>query len=407
MSSNNYTFQGKEKSVSMILLIAGLVLAALGIFMSLGQPARIWASLLYNNYFFLTVALASVFFIAAHTVGWGGWYIVLKRVSEAMMMYVPIGAILMIPILFFGMKSVFHWTDPSLYEVGGHHYDKLIAGKQAFLNVPFFWIRTLLYLGLWSLFAFLLRRNSLAMDKGYSLGLYKRSKFLSALFLIVFAVTSSTASWDFLMSIQPHWYSTLFGWYHFISFFVASIAMTVMICAFLKSLGLLPYMTSEHFHDLGKFMFAFSIAWAYLFFSQFMLIWYANIPEEGMFFKERFENYPVIMWSLILINFVTPFFILMTRDAKRAIPLMVVVAALLFFGHWLDFFQMAVPGALKEAAHAAGHHGPYAAGPGILELGLMLAYLGLFLFITFTNLAKAPMHVDNHPYFKESAVHHT
>lgn len=441
----NYTFESKEKTFALGLMVVGGVLAGIGIALNLDSPARIWSALLYNNLFYLYLGLIALFYIASQTLGYNGWYVVMKRAFEAMTGYIVVGSLLMIPILYFGLHDLYHWTHEYLYDRSNPAYDPILDRKSWYLNVPGFWIRTIVYLGLWVAFAFIFRRNSLASDKGWDLNVYNRSRVLSSIFVVIFGVSSSMAMWDWLMSIQPHWYSTLFGWYCFISIFVTSMAVMTLLLQFLKSRGLMPDVSEEHFHDLGKYMFAFSVAWAYLFFSQFMLIWYSNIPEELSYYMVRIERYPHIMWACVGLNFVAPFLILVSKGAKRTTFWRTLGAVLIIFGHWLDYYQMAVPGALESASHGAhagghdhahgaayaaaehGHHAAHAAaevipyssghvvevgsqiafGPGPLELGLGIFYAGLFIFVVLWNLSRAPLYQVNHPFYKESLIHHT
>ncbi len=442
---SDYSVGAKERMFSLVCLGVGAVLTIIGLFLAMDNPARIFSSLLYNNYFFLMLGLVSAFFVASQTMGYNGWYVMVKRISEAMALYVPVGGVLMAVILFFGFSDIYIWSHKEYFDPNSPLFDSILKNKEPYLNATFFFIRMIIYVGVWALLVFWMRRNSLNIDKdgSGSISSYNTSKYISALFIVFFAVTSSTSAWDWLMSIQPHWYSTLFGWYCFISMFVTTMAVTIIVCTYLKSQGYLPYMNDEHFHDLGKLMFAFSVAWAYLFFSQFMLIWYSNIPEETMYYKIRIEHYSVLMWSCVVLNFVTPFLVLMTRGAKRNRKVLVIGACIIFFGHWLDFYQMAVPGAVMEAAHHAhavggdhhatieagnslihtvagggdhghgadghgdGHHVADHVSIGLFEIGLLITYIGLFSFIMFQSLAKAPIEQVNHPFFKESVIHHT
>ncbi|MGB1204636.1 MAG: quinol:cytochrome C oxidoreductase [Chitinophagales bacterium] len=394
--SEMFSFTNKEKKFSFILLGVGMLLAAIGLFTNLDNPTRLWTGLMYNHLFFMIIGLVAAFFVASQTIGYNGWYVLIKRIPEAMMMYVPFMAIPMFVILFFGFDHIYHWGDPAVVA-----HDKLLQGKAPYLNAPFFFGRAIAYLALWSGLIFLLRKNSVSTDTNPDLKIYTRSKHISALFILVFAVTSSTYSWDWLMSIQPHWYSTLWGWYCFISVFVTCMSIVYLVVRYLQSQGYLKDVNQEHYHDLGKYMFAFSVAWAYLFYSQFMLIWYANIPEETAYFKLRIDEYPVVMYLCIVINFILPFFLLITTPAKRRGNIMIVAAILIIIGHWLDFFQMSVPGALESM------HAEHIGFVGFYEIGLGLMYAGLFIFLLFRNLATAQLVQENHPFAKESVVHHT
>ncbi len=439
LETKNFEVSAKERTFCIGLIVGGLILAAIGAFLNLDNPARLFAGLIYNSYFFILLGLVSAFFVASQTMGYNGWYVMVKRISEAMAMYVPVGAIIMALSLFFGISYVYIWSHGEYFDPNSPLFDSILKNKEPYLNKPFFFVRMVIYLALWVGLVFLIRRNSRNIDSDSGIGAYNRSKLVSAAFIVVFAVTTSTSAWDWLMSIQPHWYSTLFGWYCFVSMFVTTMAFTILVCIYLKSRGYLPMMTEEHFHDLGKLMFAFSVAWAYLFYSQFMLIWYSNIPEETMYYRIRIEHYPLVMWGAVVLNFVTPFLVLMTAGNKRNYKILAVAAVIIIFGHWLDFYQMAVPGAVMEAAHhahaisgdahhalltaaaggggheaaaahdahAGGHHVVESVNLGIYEIGLLLSFAGLFLFCMFTALTKAPLEQKNHPFFKESVIHHT
>jgi Ni/Fe-hydrogenase subunit HybB-like protein len=199
------------------------------------------------------------------------------------------------------------------------------------------------------------------------------------------------------MSIDAHWYSTMYSWYTFASTFVAGIALITLLVIFLKNNGYLEYTGIEHLHDLGKFMFAFSIFWTYLWFSQFMLIWYANIPEETIYFVGRSQGiYKGIFWLMFIINFVAPILILMSRDSKRNYATISFMAVLILFGHWLDFYQMVFPGVSPD-------HVPSI----IYDMGVGIGFVGVIMFVTARALAKAPLLAKNHPFVKESLIHHT
>ncbi|MCC7222878.1 MAG: hypothetical protein IT273_04075 [Chitinophagales bacterium] len=409
LTVKSFDFTSKEKKFSLILLIVGIVLFGIGVATNLDSPTRIWSTLVYNNFFFLMVALCAMFFISANNIGYSGWFIAVRRIQEAIALFVPIGAVLMLITLGLGFSHVYHWGDPDLVNPDSPKYDAILASKEWYLNKPFFWARIISYAVVWSALILIMRRMSLASDTNPDLGAYQRSKYLTALFILFFAVTSSTSSWDVLMSVQPHWYSTLFGWYNFISAFVTVMAITMLFFIYLRNKGYLPHANDSHMHDIGTFMFGFSIAWAYLFYSQFMLIWYSNMPEETIYFKERIDHYPATMYFLFMINFVAPFFILLTRGAKRSNAVVIALACLIIIGHWLDYYQEVVPGALANMAHGA--HGEHAkphyanGGIGIIDIGLFLTYAGIFTYVVFNALSKAPLLPVGHPFAKETLYH--
>jgi hypothetical protein len=212
----------------------------------------------------------------------------------------------------------------------------------------------------------------------------------------LFGYLSSVMSWHWIMSIDTHWFSTLFGWFVFSGIWVSATIFILLLVFWLKSQGYLEFINESHIHDMGKWMFAISFLWTYLFFSQFMLIWYANIPEEVTYYLDRFGNYKWILWTTVAVNFVIPIVLLMSREAKRSRPTIMIIGAILFVFHWVDVFIMIMPGSVFD--HWA---------IGVLEVGMFVFFLGLFIFTVLRTLSKAPLLVKNHPYLDENLHHHT
>lgn len=364
--------------------------------------ARFWASLLQNSVYFLLVVNASMFFICATTLAWGGWQMAFRRVPEAISACVPVlGAItfLILMIVVFGPDhTIYHWTDTEHVK-----HDSILLGKSGFLNKGFFTIWTIITIGGWSWLGWKMRKLSRSIDDE-PLTVEEGRKYIwnntvwAAMYSILFALTVlSSIPWFWLMSIDAHWYSTMFSWYTFASSFVAGMALITLYVIFLKNNNYLEYTTQEHIHDLGKFMFAFSIFWTYLWYSQFMLIWYANIPEETTYFEPRMQGpYRAIFLLNLVINFVAPLLILMKRGSKRNYGTITMMAVLILFGHWLDFYQMVFPGVSPD-------HVPFM----LVDFGIALGFVGLIMFLTVRALAKAPLLARNHPFLKESIIHHT
>ena len=273
-------------------------------------------------------------------------------------------------------------------------HDAIIQGKSAYLNLPFFWIRTIAYLATYYLFWTGFRKRSLEEDRVGGTEIHFKNYKRGALFLVFFAVFSSTSSWDWLMSIDVHWFSTLFGWYTFAGMWCSTMVVLVITILYLKKLGYLPKVNDSHIHDIGKWTFATSFLWSYLWFSQFMLIWYANIGEEVAYYMARIENFQILYFSMFVINFAFPMLILMSRDAKRNAGILTLVGLIILAGHWLDVYIMVSAGSLGANAHI-----------GLLELGMVVLMLGLFIRVVLMNLTKAPLTPLNHPFLDES-VHH-
>ncbi len=387
-----YELNRNNKVIPMVMVAIGIVAITVG-FMT--DKTRAWAVLLQNNFYFMAISLCGTFFMAFNYVAQAGWSVAIKRVPEAMGGFLKYAMAGMILIFLFGHHDLYYWTHSEYYDPKSPEFDHILAGKSGFLNVPFFLIRLVIYSVIWVGFTHVLRRHSMQEDQEGGLTHYRRSITISAIFLVLFAVTSSTSAWDFLMSIDAHWFSTLFGWYTFIGLFVSGMAMMCLIILYLRSRGYLENVTENHLHDVGKFMFAFSIFWTYLWFSQFMLIWYANLPEEVVYYQVRWNYFRSLWVANLLINFCAPFLVLMTRDAKRQSRILWIGGIIILAGHWLDVYVMVMPGTVGANWQI-----------GFIEIGTMIGYLGLFIFVTLKELTKASLVPKNHPMLSESLHHH-
>lgn len=366
---------------------------------------RLFANLWINNVYFTGIAIIGVFFFAIQYAAQAGWSAPLVRIMISFGHWLPIAGILMLGTFFIANHDLFHWTHSYVYEKGTETYDRIIDGKGAFFYWPlekgtfpvFFIVRMVLFFGFWVFFFNKLKNLSIQEDLHGGTSYWYAIRKWSAIFLVFFAVSSSMSAWDWVMSIDTHWFSTLFGWYVFASWFVAGLSAITLITLFLKDRGYLEMVNQNHIHDLGKFVFAFSIFWTYIWFSQFLLIYYANIPEESVYFIERLSSdvYGSFIFVNIGLNFVLPFFVLMTRDAKRHGVFLKLVCALILFGHWIDFFLMVQPGTL-------GHNG----GIGLMEIGMLLVYASAFVLVVLSNLSKGNLIAKNHPMLEESLHHH-
>ena len=388
---DQFKFTDKAKKTFIGLMLVGVLALIYGVVA--GDMNRVWTSALINGWFFFSIALTGTFFIAMNSASQSGWVVVLKRIFEAVSLYMPVGAVTLIIVFIassMGWNHIYHWMDP---EAAAH--DALIAHKQPYLNLPFWWGRAIVMLGVWILFTYIYRRKSLREDVEGGTKIYKNSMVTSALFLVFFGYSSVVASWDWLMSIDVHWFSTLYGWYVFSGMWIAGMIMVFLITNYLMQNGYLEKVNASHIHDLGKFIFAISFLWTYLFFSQFMLIWYSNIPEEVTYYIPRIEDYTVSFWAMVLINFLVPMLFLMSKTTKRNRNILAGVSIIIFFGHWMDTWFLITPGAMKADGVV-----------GIVELGMLLGYLGMFLFVVFNALTKAPLMVKNHPLLDESEHHH-
>jgi hypothetical protein len=351
---------------------------------------RPYAALYVAAFFFMMIALGVLAFYAIQYASQAGWSPVLYRVMEAITYYLLPGALIVLLIAIIGDKHIFIWMDP---EVVAH--DELIQGKSSWLNKPWFIIRALIFIGGWSLYRYFSRKFSLAQDNDNGNKYFKLNFRISAGFLVFFIYTESMMSWDWIMSVDPHWFSTLFGWYLLASMLVSGITVIALITIYLKSKGHLDIVNDSHLHDLAKFMFGFSVFWTYLWFSQFMLIWYANIPEEVTYYITRIEDYTIPFFGMIIMNFIFPFLVLINSDYKR-IPWFIVMAGIVILvGHYVDVFNMIMPATVVDRWYF-----------GLPEISALALFSGLFILIVFYSLSKAPLIAKGNPYIKESENFH-
>ncbi len=417
---DQFVFDSKKRWV----LGGGVILGVLCLLLTyLGDDqfhTRFWTNFLHNSVFFTGIAFISLFIIAAFTTALAGWSTLVKRVWEAYSLFLVPGLLLML-IIVAGVwghwHHLYHWADEEAVKV-----DAIMFSKSGFLNKYWYTFGTLFIVGAWIFFATKIRSLSTQEDKdgpGVDFSYHRKIRTFSVIFLPIAGFSSAAMIWQWIMSIDAHWYSTLFAWYTAASWFLSALSLSILTIIYLKSQGYMTNVTSHHLHDLGKYLFGISVFWMYLWFSQYMLIWYANVGEETIYYRERLDNYKPLFFLNIIINFLAPFFVLMRNDTKRKVGTMAFVSIAVFFGHWLDFFLMIKPGAritaMEAAAHASGvaheagaHATPFAMGfslPGLLEIGTMIGFLSLFLYVVFTRLSQASLTPKNDPYLEES-LHH-
>ncbi|AMQ57814.1 quinol:cytochrome C oxidoreductase [Algoriphagus sanaruensis] len=415
-----FEFSASIKKSIMTVLIIGAVILGIGIILAMtgghheGAEAeahpfhwyeRLFANMWINNVFFTGIAIVGVFFFAIQFAAQAGWSAPILRVMLSLGNWLPFAGILMIATFFIANHDLFHWTHAYLFDKNDPQYDPIIDGKGAFFYWPmakgtfpvFYILRMVLFFGFWVFFFKKFQKISDAEDQLGGTSHWYKMRSWAAYFLVFFAVSSSVSAWDWVMSIDTHWFSTLFGWYVFASWFVSGLSAITLIVLFLKGRGYLEMVNENHVHDLGKFVFGFSIFWTYLWFSQFLLIYYANIPEETVYFVERLTSdiYSPFIFVNLGLNFFLPFLVLMTRDSKRHGVFLKLVCTILLVGHWIDFFLMVQPGTL-------GHNG----GIGLMEVGMFLVYGSTVALVVLGGLAKKNLIAKNHPMLEESYHHH-
>ncbi len=351
---------------------------------------RPYAALYIAAFFFMMISLGVLAFYAIQYASQSGWSPVLFRVMQAITYYLLPGALIVLAIAFFADKHLFIWMDPDVVA-----HDKLLQGKAGWLNKSAFLIRGLIFIGGWSLYRYFSRKFSLAQDLANDNKNFKRNFQISAGFLVFYIYTESMMSWDWVMSVDPHWFSTLFGWYVFASMIVSGITTIALMTIYLKSKGYMKFVNDSHLHDLAKYMFGFSVFWAYLWFSQFMLIWYANIPEEVTYFVTRIEDYTIPFFTMFALNFIFPFLVLMNSNYKR-IPWFIVMAGIIILiGHYMDVYNMIMPATVGDRW-----------GFGLPEISALALFSGLFIILVFYSLSKAPLLEKRNPFIKESENFH-
>jgi len=356
---------------------------------------RPYSALYVAAFFFFMIALGVLAFYGVQYASQAGWSPVLFRVMEAITYYVLPGGLIVLGIALWSGDHLFVWMNPDMVNPDSVDFDKLVANKSGWLNKTAFAIRGLIYIAGWSLYRYFSRKFSIAQDTADDNKNFKRNFRISAAFLVFYIYTESMMSWDWIMSVDPHWFSTLFGWYVFASMFVSGITVIALITIYLKSRGHLDFVNDSHMHDLAKWMFAISIFWTYLWFSQFMLIWYADIPEEVTYFVTRIEDYKLPFFGMLALNFIFPFLVLMNSDYKR-IPWFIVMAGIaILVGHYIDIFNMIMPATVGDRWTI-----------GLPEISAIALFLGLFLMVVFYALSKAPLLAKGNPFVKESEQFH-
>jgi hypothetical protein len=421
----NFVFSKRAKITTFVLMALGVIGMIGGL--NSHNPhdhggQEFWSNLLVCGFYFFAIALGGLFFYALQYAAEVGWSSQLKRVFEGIF-HRNIPAFSLVLVIVFvastlHLNHIYHWMDPGTYSefvipaaVEGEHatytdnaeatgaqvnlgIDKIIKNKRAYLNEGFWWARTIVYLGVFIWFGNWFRKKSIEEDALDGTTLHVKMFKRSAIFLVLFAVFSSTLSWDWLMSIDTHWFSTMYGWYVFSGMWVTFMIFATITTLYLRDKGFLPKVNDSHIHDLGKWMFGISMLWSYLGLCQFLLIWYADIGEEVIYYQQRFENYGLPLIVMCIINFVVPFLVLMARDAKRNPVFLRLAGSLILIGHYVDVYLLVMPGTMYGHSH-------YSWWQPLMFLG----FLGLFVYLMLNSFTKAAMVPVNHPFIDESEHH--
>jgi len=386
----NIPIQLHPKTVGLLRLLglAGIVIVAAGL---VASPQRTLASVLLSSFYILGVGLGAALLIALTYVSNAGWATAIRRVPEAMASNVYVGGLLMI-LLLPAVHGLYEWSHPGFFAD-----NPALHFKSVWLSVPFFSVRTVVYVLLWSGLTFLMVRTSQQQDLGGEIELTVRNRRYGAMFIVVFGLTFWLASMDWIMSLEPHWYSTIFGVYNFSGSFVAGLAAVTAAVVILRRKGYLSeFVREEHLHDLGRLLFAFSTFWMYIWFSQYLLIWYANIPEETVYFlKRETPGWGTLTVLNLLFNWVIPFVALMSRRAKRNEGLLLKICIVLLVGHWIDLFWMIHPTFM-----------PGTPSLSLWEIGPVAAGAAIVILVMLRSLTKANLVAVKDPMLTESLGYH-
>ncbi len=378
-------FVQRLRRAGFILLGIGLLGGALTAVVS---PERLVPNYLLGFFFFLSIALTATFVSALLFLVRAGWSATVRRIIEFIASPLPYLLIGLLPFIAFP-SVFFHWT----HEL--HAGDPVLQGKSWYLNQPFLTLRLLVYAVLWFLMYRFIVGNSLRQDSApegdWSPTL--RNLRWSALWVLLYALSFTFAAVDLLMALEPHWYSTIFGVYVFAASFTATLALVSLAVVALREQGYLrSFVTEEHYHDLGKLLFAFCVFWAYIAFSQYMLIWYGNLPEETVYFLKRMGQGRWALFGVMLpiFRFILPFALLLRRDAKRNPRVLAVAASIVLIGHYIDLAWIILPAFAPSLRW------------GWSEMTIFLGFTGLFVLLTIRLLRQLPAIAYRDPYLQEA-----
>lgn len=386
----NFIFSAKLRIITYALMLIGIVAIVVGF---ASDPQRGWVNILLSNFYFLSLAIGASFFLALQYIAQAGWSSAFKRISESMSAYIPFAAVIMI-LLIFGLDKIYSWVNPTTENFDAHELH-ILAHKSPYLNEPFFILRMVLYFAVWIIFTKLLRRFSLKEDLEGGLVYFQKSELFSKIYIFSLALTFSLASFDWIMTLDPTWYSTIFALKNFIAAFYHGSAIIVLIVLVLHFYGYFPFITNAHWADFSKYVFMLSIVWAYFWFSQYLLIWYANIPEETTYYVTRLTGpWKYHFYLNLILNWTIPFVVLLPNYFARKKFILFIVIIFLIVGQFTDLYEQIIPGTT----------GVY--NIGFTEVGTFIGFAGLFIYVFLRTLSNAALIPEKHPLLNES-LHHS
>jgi hypothetical protein len=385
-------------------MVLGLVAIAVALLLDvIGGPKGLYHfahAYLLGYFFVLTIALGGLIFVCLQRLVKAGWSVVVRRVAEVVAGTMPALAILFLPIVFM-MHQLYPWTHEELVA-----NDAILLGKRAYLNTPFFLIRAAIYFAVWIWVSRTMLRLSLRQDETGDIELTRKTERMSAPAVILFALTITFAAFDFLMSLDPHWFSTIFGVYVFAGSMIAFVSTAILVVKFLQSRGVLrDVVTVEHFHDLGKILFGFTMFWGYIAFSQFLLIWYANIPEETIWYEHRLRHgWHIISYALLFGHFVVPFCGLLSRHIKRDDRALVFWAAWQLTFHAVDLYWLVMPALTTPHGSSPAVHESFPLH--VMDVLALGGFAALFLGLVLRSMRGINLVPVKDPRLPEARAHH-
>jgi hypothetical protein len=401
---SQYIVSNKTRNLTFAFMGIGVLALVYGALNHDISGTRFWANILLEGLFFTFIAVGASFFMALQYVAQAGWSVAVKRMYEALTTFLPFGLLAIFAVILSSVIGghndsadiVYKWMQKSATIPGSPSFDEMLVKKTSYLNVPFVLIRIIICASLWVYMVRLMRKRSIESDLTNDfLPLHYKNLMTAAIFIVFFGITEQMMAWDWVMAIDYDWHSTLFGWYLFDDMWLTGVIATVLLTLHVRKRGLLPNVNENHMHNLGLWMFSLSVLWGYLWFFQFMFYWYTNIPDEVVYFQARIDHYRLPFWIMFCVNLLVPLLILMTRDTKRNNKYLITIGCIILITHWMDAYIWVMPGSM-------GVTPPF----GLYEIGILLGFVGLFLYVVLTSLAKVPVSVKNHPYLEESIHHH-
>jgi hypothetical protein len=379
---------GEGFKVITLVLIAFGVFTVIAGFMT-GEATRTWANLLLNNYYFLSVTIGATFWMALQAITQSGWSAAYIRIPQAMSTYLIVSFVLWI-FMFLGIHDLYHWT---------HHdavmHDPILLHKEPYLNVPFFSVRFVLFFALWIFLTMRIKKLSAEEDIHGGLGYFNKIEFTSKVYIFILAFSFSLFTIDWLMSLDAHWYSTIYAVKKFVMAFYHGVTWITAIAIILHMMGLLPTFSKKHMQDFGRYIFALSIIWGYMWLSQYLLIWYANIPEETVYYVPRImSEYKNFFYAELIINWLFPFLFLMWNRVSSNPAAMLFVVLVLIIGQWIELYMSIMPNTIES--HSISW----------IEVGTFMGYLGIFVTVVVWSLKRITLVPKKHPYLIESIKDH-